>query len=493
MTSKYRTLNNGNNVDESLFGDLKGKMSGNPQNGSGKLRTLSAGQKTFISRDELSRIKHEAIIKTEAELIADREHAMKIKEEKDRLSKERKTRMKELEQIAIQKAKKSDEEIAKMAKDQALRDAAAIKMDGYSDVVKALASMSCRAAAFTMREQQLEEKKVREEAEEEYNRRMDMVMEIDRLKELQRREAEDIEKRAKRIADRKIITDQMEQRQRIKVLAAEAREQENQAMRSLMKKYQEEDSSAAARRAIEQEKSRASVVAANTLAIERKKEYAMIEQREQEDILIYQAQKDAEFARREEEEIAVAKAKKERQMLLLAQQERAANNAGKMDEIRARRAAEERERRARKKDKEDAERKKAAIDELLVSRAAQAAHKAQQLEKAKEDEAIEQRDALQFMQRMAQRETLEARKKQELAVTNKSAVLQQIESREKVSQSAVHEKNAVGLKLRQQVVADEAKFTVIRDTMVRELEKEGVNPRFLSEMTNVDVGKFMRR
>ena len=85
-----------------------------------------------------------------------------------------------------------------------------------------------------MREKQLQEKHAREAAEQEYDRRMDIIMEIDRLKDLNRREDEEAMKRAKRIAD---ITEQMEQRQKIKVLSVEARDQENQAMRDLMKKY----------------------------------------------------------------------------------------------------------------------------------------------------------------------------------------------------------------------------------------------------------------
>jgi len=85
-----------------------------------------------------------------------------------------------------------------------------------------------------LREKQLQEKHAREAAEQEYDRRMDIIMEIDRLKDLNRREDEEAMKRAKRIAD---ITEQMEQRQKIKVLSVEARDQENQAMRDLMKKY----------------------------------------------------------------------------------------------------------------------------------------------------------------------------------------------------------------------------------------------------------------
>ena len=59
---------------------------------------------------------------------------------------------------------------------------------------------------------------------------------------------------------------------------------------------------------------------ANEESIRRKKEARDAERKEMEDILIYQAMKDAELAKREEEEAALEHAKKERQAKLLAQQ-----------------------------------------------------------------------------------------------------------------------------------------------------------------------------
>ena len=50
-----------------------------------------------------------------------------------------------------------------------------------------------------------------------------------------------------------------------------------------------------------------------------------------------------------------------------------------------------------------------------------------------------------------------------------------------------------GLSIREELLRDEEKFKVIRDKMVRDLEQQGVNPKYLSEMKNVDIGKFLRR
>lgn len=264
-----------------------------------------------------------------------------MKEEREKLSKERKDRMKELEKRSVMLAKKSDVEIAEIARNKAIRNMAEKKLDENADVVKLLNSMAQRATAFTIRDQQLEEKERLAKLEKEYDERLDVMIEIDRVQDIMRRENEEQYRKTKRVEDRKVINEQIAGRERMRMLSLEAREQENQAMRNMMKRYEDEDRTQAAARAIEMEKSRKAVLLANADAIERKKQAREMEKKEMEDILIYQALKDQELARREEEEEAVARAKKERQAKLLAQQEKAQNNAGKMDELRARRAAEE--------------------------------------------------------------------------------------------------------------------------------------------------------
>ncbi len=52
-----------------------------------------------------------------------------------------------------------------------------------------------------------------------------LVLQLDRLKDLTRRDAEEQAKKAKRVEDRKVITEQIEARQRAKLIQLEAREQ----------------------------------------------------------------------------------------------------------------------------------------------------------------------------------------------------------------------------------------------------------------------------
>lgn len=341
-------------------------------------------------------------------------------------------KMKELEKRSVLLAKKSDIELAEIAKKQALKDKAEKKLTSNSDAVKLLNSMAQRAIAFTIRDQQLEEKARLEKIEKEHEDKINILIEIDRIKDIQHREEEEAYKKFKRVDDRKVINHQIAERERERMLAIEAREQENQAMRNLMQRYQDEDAENSARRAIEMEKSRKAVIVANAQAIERKKLARDAEKKEMEDILIYQALKDKELAKREEDEAEIARSKKERQLKLLAQQEKAQNNAGKLDELRARRAAEEKERIERRKEKADALKRKEDIKVLLDSRAKQANDKIDR-------EKIARRQAeevlildMQYTQKMDAREAAERQTKIERSNEHKVKLQAQIEDRSRM-------------------------------------------------------------
>lgn len=424
--------------------------------------------------------------------MAERERLFREKELREKASKDRKLRMKELEKKAIQMAKKSDAEIEQMAKDQALREAAAEKLDTNSDTVKLLSSIACKAIAYSLRDQQIQEKHHREQIEAEYNRRMDIIMEIDRLKDLQRREDEEVAKRKKRIEDRKVINEQIAERQRQRMLEIEAKEQENLQMRNLMGKYEEEDRILAEKRKVEVERSRLEVLRANEDAIRRKREGKAAEKKEMEDILIYQAMQDAKLRAREEEEAALEHAKKERQAKLLAQQERAQNNAGKLDELRARRAAEERERRERSREKADALKKRNDMQDLLRSRAQQAADRKARDERMQYVQQEEYKNALLYMQKMAEREEAERLAKIEKSIEHRNGIMNQIKNNELRRTLAQSGKFDEGASFRQANLAEETRLKVIRDKMVSELEAKGVGAKYLAEMKNLDIGKLLR-
>ena len=487
MSNRYRSQPN---VDETLFGNGPNGTGRNTKRSQTCLPVISS---TVISLSELQRIKRESTIKTPIEEAQEKAWLLEQKEEREKKSKARKDRMKELEKKSEAMAKKSDIEVANIARNEAIRAMASQKIDENSDMVKLLTSLAARASAFTIRDAQLVEKEDRERKEDEYTRAMDMEMEIDRLRDLQRREKEESEKRAKRIEDRKVITEQMEYRKRMKLLAGEAREQENMAMRELAKKYSADDKEAARIRAIEIEKSRKEVLLANEESLRRKREARELEKKEVQDILIYQQLKDAEMLKREQDEAAIENLKKERQAKLLAQQEKAQNNQGKLDEIRARRAQEERERRARKKEKEEFMKRKADLAELTVARAGQARARKEREDAEKQFLEQEYADCLAFSQKQSMREEAEKNERTRKNEDHRVKLHAQIAERESGRKRGISDKYSLGSSNKQDAIKEEARLSVIRDKMIQDMEAKGINPKYLGEMKNVDIRKMLNR
>ena len=446
-----------------------------------------------IDRDTLNNIVGSAVIKTDAQIIADKEYQLQLKAEKMKAAGERKARMRQLEKRAIELSKKSDMEIEAEGRAQALRQLAAEQMDKNSDTVKLLNSMGARAIAFSIRDAQLKEKEEREEVEREIERRLDIVMEIDRVKDIQRREEIEKEKLQKRKEDGKIITEQMEHNRHVKLLQAEARAQEAANMVKTFKQYALDDEIKAKEKEIEVAKSRKAVMEANALSIQAKKDAKEAAIKEMNDILAYQAMRDAELAKREAEKEEEERLKKDRQKKLLAQQERAQNNAGKLDELRARRAAEEAERKARKAEKDKAAKVRAEVLDLLASRAKQAENKKVLQEAAKLEEQESVRQGILFMQKMQKREDDDAAKKKAMGDEHRTELHKQIETRSKIRSDNQGDKFAEGRKFQEDIMREESKLKVIRDQMVSDLISQGVNPRYLSEMQNVDIGKILKR
>ena len=221
-----------------------------------------------------------SILRSQAEEDAEAARIEAIRAEKEQVARARKARMIKMEDEAKAKTKKSQSEEISEQRAQAIRKMAVEKIDQQNDLVKLLNTYSQRAMAFTIRDQQMADRHRREAMEAEYEKRMDIAMEIDRLKELAAREKEENSKLSKRIEDRSVIIDQIEARKKMKILQEEAREQENKQMLQTIKKYEEEDKIAAEKKEVEIAKARVEVIKANKDAINAKKHLKLREKEE---------------------------------------------------------------------------------------------------------------------------------------------------------------------------------------------------------------------
>ncbi|KAJ1450735.1 tumor suppressor, Mitostatin-domain-containing protein [Pelagophyceae sp. CCMP2097] len=477
---KYRSKTS-SNVDDTLFASKVRSTSRAPSNS------------IVISRAELEQTKAHSKIWTEADE-AQRLADVEVQQEtKLKAARDRKAKMLQLEENAKSKAKKSDIELDREGRKRIVRQLADKDVDENLDLVKMLNTLGARAAAFTIRDQQLEEKARREQRKHEYDERQDVLMEIDRLTDLKMRDEADTERRVKRIEDRKVIVEQIEARRRKKLLEEEQREQENRQMLALVAKYEDEDKAAAEKHRVTVIESRHEVMRANEAAIGRKETAKQRERDEEEAILLYQARSDEMMRKREEDEARVADAKKALQAKLLAQQERLANTQAAVDELRARRYAEERERRERQREEDEAKTKARRMGDLQQARVDQAAQKQRQAARDAILQEDEYASTLRLAHDVAERERSEAAARGSRAKEHRELLQGQISHAENSRTTTNRAKLEEGRKLKMEFAEERAKLEGIRDKMVSDMEKKGYNPRYLSEIRGCDIQKLQMR
>mmetsp|Transcript_97537 Transcript_97537/g.278928 ORF Transcript_97537/g.278928 Transcript_97537/m.278928 type:complete len:278 (-) Transcript_97537:256-1089(-) len=277
------------------------------------------------------------------------------------------------------------------------------------------------------------------------------------------------------------------------MLLEEEREQENQAMLALMKRYQDEDQASAEKRAVEVKRSREEVMAANAQAIKRKELAKLQDKQEEESILAYQAKKDADIAQREFEEAEKARMAKERQAKLLAMQEKTQNKQAELDELRARRHQEEKERRERGRERAEAELKKSRMAEMAVARTQQAAQRKAMMAREAVMQQQEYEEAVRHAMVQMERESKEASSKTEAAKIHREALQAQINAAEDYRKRHMNDKFEEGRRLKQEFASERAKLETIRDKMVSDMQAKGVNPKYLTEMKSADIQKMQMR
>jgi hypothetical protein len=131
--------------------------------------------------------------------------------------------------------------------------------------------------------------------------------------------------------------------------------------------------------------------------------------------------------------------------------------------------------------------------ELNRARAKQAEDKKRQQDSLKYLEEEEILHAREYARKMQAREEKEASEKARRAQQHREGIFHQIKENEHRRSRDRQLKAEEGSGYRAEFVAEAAKLETIRQKMVEDLEKEGVNPDYLTEMKNLDIKKILNR
>jgi hypothetical protein len=365
------------------------------------------------------------------------------------IAKARKEYMKQLELKEIEEQKKMGFQCDKAKLDR-IRKQAQEKIDDEQDIVKLMKTCSERAMTFAIRDQQLKDKAEREKNEQDYEQRMILAMEIDRLQAIEAREVEEAQKLQKMIDARKIIENQIEKRHQDRILFEEARDQENREMLERIKSYQAQEEEMASARREKALKARMDIIRANEEDAATKREQRLIEKREDEIMAAYLVEQD-EKKRQREAEVARAELKRTLEFKMIPQ-ERIVDRRSEMDELRERRAMEDAERKFRQKQLMEAQKKKRDMDTLDMARTQQHQERLMQQQLEMKQKREEYESAIGHSRAMAERERAEsanAKNKNYELIKNLQEQIEQNESRRVVLEK---EKFQEGTTIKQQLV-----------------------------------------
>ena len=260
--------------------------------------------------------------------------------------------------IEVEQGKKAD----------ALLANAQHQLNEEHDDVKLMNKMVLYSKVVTVRDKQLEENKELEENWKAEQKKLDIMMEIERLKALK---AEEERERLRVEAQRRgaaVIIDQIQEREVQRIKDREARTLEQRQMAQAIERQLEAEQRQIEARKVRNQQMLAEVEVVNRVALKKKQE--AVEKEKDEDMKIFKYNQDriAKEGNRLAEERRL-KDEKEREIQRLRElQERAADRQGEIDALRAKRAFEEGERQARRQELEKAEKTMKMAADLDMAR-----------------------------------------------------------------------------------------------------------------------------
>lgn len=406
-------------------------------------------------------------------------------EDRKRIAEERKAKMIALDQERRERGHQdaqSIEDIERAVKQQNEVQDARRKQDEHIDEVKRMNQVMLYAKCVTVRDAQVQEKKSVAGDRSEEERKMDMAMELERLKALRMYE----ERELKRVEDRKkgaaVIRAQIEEREQERLRRLELKQQEQDAMLRHIERMKDEDRAESIKKKEASKRLMEEVALANAEQIRLKNRQQELDREEELQIASYIREKQEREQEIAEEQTRL-KAEKEKEIARLRSlQEKAQDKAAELDALRARRAQEAHEREYRIKERETAARQAAINEDLSRAREEQKREKELMLaEQARfEKEEFERIIAVQKV--AEEQERLKQIRDREQREKNASAVSKQIleieESRRRTRRDFVEEGNRLKTEKRER----DAQIEAIRARKLQELERLNVPKQYRQEL-----------
>eukprot|EP00798_Chlamydomonas_sp_ICE-L_P011605 gene11605-34309_t len=485
-------------VDDTLFGSTKlpsikqratSADKSNPAIKTG--RTLagrnSASDIVHVTQRDLERMLRPSPILTADEVVAAKRAQDEKREAAQAVSKARKERMMRLEEEAKKNAPITDTERLKNQQQSATRSRATKLLEEERDQVKNMNQMMLYSKCVTIRDAQIEEKRLLMQENEDETRKQDMMMEIDRICALEQYEARESARHDERRRGAKVLEEQIHERERYRLMQEEIRDQERITMLREVERLKEEELQVQLEKKLRGKQLMEEVAAANAEQIRRKEMMKVREVQEDVKIQTYVKRKMLKEQEIQFEKDRIAHEKEMETARLRALQEKAADKQSELDELRARRYQEAKEREWRTKEKAMVDRQVAMGAELSDARAAQQ----NAILKQRADMARVERD--EFVRVVTVNKAKEhddmvmTVAKQDINHRYKEDLLTQIKVREERTKKDRQAFLEDGARLRAEAEAERRRLLEIKAAKLDELAESGVPQKYRAELAKMKI------
>mmetsp|Transcript_16819 Transcript_16819/g.42694 ORF Transcript_16819/g.42694 Transcript_16819/m.42694 type:complete len:510 (+) Transcript_16819:188-1717(+) len=490
----YHRVAHGSNVDETLF------ASSHPDSVS-RLRTKR--EKGLVSRERsdlegkqtevvLSRRQLDAM-KARSIIISQREREEKKREEAEERkvkfakAQARKERMMQLEAERKSKTILTAEEEEDVARGNAtLARAEDMRIESL-DQVKNMRRKMMYAQCAKIRESQILDKQLREKEEKACEERLDLQMEIDRLKDLQKYEGIKKGREVRQREDASEIRAQIKERERQRIVEEELLQQEGEQMKLMIRRQAEQEREKRRKHQIESKKLLEEVLAANDEAVTEKARRAEEEKEEDERILRWQEEKLRKEEEHEAEKLAIKAAKDKEFFEVASQMKRSMDTRSEQDALRAKRHQQEQERKQRAAERAQKDRQRKQLDELAVAREEQQRRKIESLKRLALDDKNEWLKISRENAEIQARADELGRKQQEANMRHQRELRDQMHKREQEAAVRKQERRDEGERIKRE---NERFLRMVENKkaeILKEMENGQIPEKFRAEVERMKV------
>ena len=352
-------------------------------------------------------------------------------------------------------------------------------VDKEDDAIKDLNILCKNAKIATIRDKQLDERKQMENLYKKKEQKLDLMMELERLKEIRFKEEREKESKKLNNESQQIIIDQILDNERVRIKKRELIEKEKLQMRLQLEKLEEEEKKRLLHEKQLKEQRIKQCLDADKFAILLKQK-KKIEEKEEE---LRDAKYNIEKARKEEEYLKekkrIALEKEKEIQLLREKQKKAQDKQAEMDAIRAQRDHEEAERKAIQKEKEEELIKQRKLRECIEDNERHKKVKEKQIA----DELKREKEEYERLQKQREKEIEEEKEKQrekiKLMMENGAFVQNQMKEREEKDRSIWKEKFEEGRKINQIHDAYYNSIEMIKQQKIAELRALNIKDKYI--------------